>query len=368
MKINGELARDRLSNELGFEADRARELSSGAIIDEIAIFWQESELPQIADENYVTMANASLSSGTIGKQKLSELVSRNLGKQSAKLSVTEITAKISIIATRYQSLLNLSRNRGVYINAHLNLLEPERTMRRIYAPYISEIDIKKFQARAFMLLKEQISSEKSLRKWLGEVHDLLDKICITAALDINNVNGSNLVGGVKGIISKKAIPTYFKQWEIYVLETIGPEFGVPLRELSPLSRRLNELEKNKKRSWTTIVQEITEAEKSGSIKKIMDSTTEKLRNNEVSKDLLKHKFPIGKDKKSLSIEISSSKLNQEIINQFIKSAKAQMAIYEGEGVFETSMNYQGVVINLSLPDATKADLITIEKYLTSMMN
>ena len=38
MKMNGEIALDELSNELGLESDRVRRLSTEAITDEISTF------------------------------------------------------------------------------------------------------------------------------------------------------------------------------------------------------------------------------------------------------------------------------------------------------------------------------------------
>ena len=43
MKMSGELIKDQLSNELGFEADRARTLPRDVTAGEIAIFWKESK-------------------------------------------------------------------------------------------------------------------------------------------------------------------------------------------------------------------------------------------------------------------------------------------------------------------------------------
>ena len=145
MKINGEVALDELSNELGLESDRVRRLSTEAITDEISIFWTESGLPALPDENYISLANASLASGALGEKKLNELIYKHSEKLSGKTTHAEILGKIQIIAGKHQSIMNLSRNRAVYINAHLNLLEPDRTLKRVYAPYLNESDLKKYQ-------------------------------------------------------------------------------------------------------------------------------------------------------------------------------------------------------------------------------
>jgi hypothetical protein len=42
MKMIGERLRDSLSNELGFEADRARELPISKASEEISIYWEKN--------------------------------------------------------------------------------------------------------------------------------------------------------------------------------------------------------------------------------------------------------------------------------------------------------------------------------------
>lgn len=367
MKISGEVARDQLNNGLGFEADRARRLPQAAITDEISIFWQETSLPPIADEGYIALANASLIAGNLGRQKLIDLLYKFIEKPDAKTPMNDVAGKILVIAGKYQSILNLSRNRGVYVNAHLNLLEPDRTLRRVYAPYINEIELKKYQQKSNSLLKASISSESSLRAWISDVHALLDGICELASLLSENET-SGISQGVKGIISKKSMTTYFKQWEIFVLEILGPEFGIKLRELSPVSQKLNELEVGKNRSWTSIIKEITEAEKSGELQKKISTTIQSRATTQIqSKNLSEYRFFLGTEKRPMTLEISTSGINKALIEQFMLGMRAQLAIYNGKDLFEFFTNYQGGTINISLPYATKNDLPLIEKSLLTFI-
>ena len=63
----------------------------------------------------------------------------------------------------------------------------------------------------------------------------------------------------------------------------------------------------------------------------------------------------------------SSGLNKELIGQFIQGMKAQLVIYEGKGEIKTSMTHQGATINLSLTQATKADVAVIEEWLLALI-
>jgi hypothetical protein len=361
MKMNGEIALDELSNELGLESDRVRRLTTEAITDEIAIFWTESGLPVLPDENYISLANASLISGALGERKLNELILKYAENLSAKTSHAEILGKIQIVASKHQSILNLSRNRGVYINAHLNLLEPERTLKRVYSSYLSENELKKYQQNSLSLLRKSINSEVTFRSWIVEVHELLNEICESASKSSTNE------AGVKGVISKKSMSTYFKQWEVFALEKLGHKFDISLTELSPLSARLRELEKNKKRSWTTIVQEITEAEKNGDLQRKIENTIQRGSNHRIqSSDLLVRNLTLS-DKRPVTIEISRNGINRNLIEEFTNGFLAQLAIYDGKGLFESSINYQGSLINISLPRASKSDVTQIEKYLLHLI-
>ena len=361
MKMNGEIALDELSNELGLESDRVRRLSTEAITDEISTFWTESGLPALPDENYISLANASLVSGAMGERKLTELIYKYAENLPTKTTHAEILAKIQIIASKHQSIINLSRNRGVYINAHLNLLEPERTLKRVYAPYLNENELKKFQQRSQTLIMKKIDSEAEFRQWILGVHELLSDICELASKSSTNE------AGVKGVISKKSMSTYLKQWEVFTLEKLGYKFDISLTELSPLSERLKELEKNKKRSWTTIVREITEAEKSGELQKKIESTIHRTFNNRTNPSNLLTRTLTLSGKRPATLEISKEGISEELVEQFIDGFSAQLSIYDGNGIFESSINYQGLVINISLPKASKSDVPQIEKYLLHLI-
>jgi hypothetical protein len=227
----------------------------------------------------------------------------------------------------------------------------------------------KYYQKSQSLLKTNIDSEKALRRWILTVHDLLKDICESVAnsqlkLDLES---NNQDVKVKGLISPKALSTYLKQWELFVIEKLGLRFGIPLKELSPLSEKLNELEKNKKRSWTTLVREITEAEKSGELKKRIDTTIQKSSmNRQASPDLLTRHLTIS-GKRPVTIEISKAGVTQELVEQFIDGFRAQLVIYDGKGIFESSINYLGATINISLPQASKTDVAQIEKYLMHLI-
>lgn len=367
MKMSGELIKDQLSNELGFEADRARALPRDVTAGEIAIFWKESDLPKLADESYIALANAALIAGNAGRQKLTDLLYKLIENPTSKSNPVEIEAKISIIAGNYQSVINLSRNRSTCVNAHLNLLDPERTLKRIYSPYLSEEDLKKFQHKSQALLKREVGNKNELNLWITDVHSLLNDICSTASQSDSESVSQDSDERVKGIISQKAMSTYFKQWEMFVVESVGPNFGIQLKdlELSPLNETLKALESSKDRSWTNIARDITEAEKSGLMRKRMNTTI--IRSTSSTKsELITHEFPL-KGGRPCSIQRSSVGLNKDIVGQFIQGMKAQLVIYEGKGEFKTSMTHQGVTINLSLMQASRADVAVIDEFLIALV-
>ena len=367
MKMSGELIKDQLSNELGFEADRARTLPRDVTAGEIAIFWKESDLPKLADESFIALANAALVAGNAGRQKLTDLLYKQIEKPTSKSDPVEIEAKISVIAGKYQSVINLSRNRSTCVNAHLNLLDPERTLKRIYSPYLSDMDLKKFQQKSQTLLKREVGNKNELNSWITDVHSLLNDICSTASESGSESVSQDSEERVKGIISQKAMSTYFKQWEMFVVESVGPNFGIQLKdlELSPLNEILKTLESSKDRSWTNIARDITEAEKNGLMKKRMNTTI--IRSTiSPKKELITHEFPL-KGGRPCSIQRSSAGLNKDLVGQFIQGMKAQLVIYEGKGEFKTSMTHQGVTINLSLMQATKADVAIIEEWLLALI-
>ena len=367
MKMSGELIKEQLSNELGFEADRARTLPRDVTAGEIAIFWKESDLPKLADESYIALANAALVAGNAGRQKLTDLLYKHIEKPTSKSDPVEIEAKISVIAGKYQSVINLSRNRSTCVNAHLNLLDPERTLKRIYSPYLSDSDLKKFQQKSQALLKREVGNKNELYAWITDVHSLLNDICSTASETSSETVSQDSEERVKGIISQKAMSTYFKQWEMFAVESVGPSFGVQLKdlELSPLNETLRALDSSKDRSWTNIARDITEAEKNGLMKKRMNTTIIRSTSSNKS-ELITHDFPL-KGGRPCSIQRSSTGLSKDLIRQFIQGMKAQLVIYEGAGEFKTSITHQGVTINLSLTQATKADVAVIEEWLLALI-
>ena len=367
MKMSGELIKEQLSNELGFEADRARTLPRDVTAGEIAIFWKESDLSKLADESYIALANAALVAGNAGRQKLTDLLYKHIEKPTAKTDPVEIEAKISVIAGKYQSVINLSRNRSTCVNAHLNLLDPDRTLKRIYSPYLSDADLKKYQQRSQALLKRDVGDKKELQSWITDVHSLLNDICLSASDSGPESVSQDSEERVKGIISQKAMSTYYKQWEMFVIESAGPNFGIQLKdiELSPLNETLKALESSKDRSWTNIARDITEAEKNGLMRKRMNTTIMRS-TTQLKSELVTHDFSL-KGGRPCSIQRSSSGLTKDLNRQFIKGMRAQLVIYEGAGEFKTSMTHQATTINLSIMQATKADVAVIEDWLLALI-
>jgi hypothetical protein len=358
--MDGLRLREQLESDLGYESDRARTLPLNAIADEISIFWEKSKLPEISAESFLGIARTSLTAGTAGWMKLSELLQKILDVSEDDLNFIEIATNITALATKHQSVLNLSRNRATYINAHLNILDPERTLKRIYSAYLSELSLKKYEQASIKLLKNEINSQRDLRDWISQVHSQLNSICNEATKLGNSDNEER----IKGIISPKAMPTYFKQWEMFVIEMVGPSFGITLREieLSPLTDLLNKLENSKTRSWTKIEEDITEARKSETIQRKLNSTIS--RTSVSSTELISRKIPLSSGK-TCEIKMSKNGINRNLIDEFIQGMRAQFAIYGGRGIFHTQTSINSGLIELTFNGAEKADLKDLEKYLLS---
>jgi hypothetical protein len=247
------------------------------------------------------------------------------------------------------------------------LLDPDRTLKRIYSPYLSDADLKKYQQRSQALLKRDVGDKKELQSWITDVHSLLNDICLSASDSGPESVSQDSEERVKGIISQKAMSTYYKQWEMFVIESAGPNFGIQLKdiELSPLNETLKALESSKDRSWTNIARDITEAEKNGLMRKRMNTTIMRS-TTQLKSELVTHDFSL-KGGRPCSIQRSSSGLTKDLIRQFIKGMRAQLVIYEGAGEFKTSMTHQATTINLSIMQATKADVAVIEDWLLALI-
>ena len=364
MKMIGERLRDSLSNDLGFEADRARELPMSKTSEEISIYWEKKKFPEITPEGCKALAKASMLAGVAGLQKIENTILKVSPDLVAKNDIQEISRDISALASKHQTTLNLSRHRTTCVNAHLNILDPDKSLARIYSTFISALELKKFKERSTSLLKASVSTEEELDTWITSVHKLLGDIS-TASQSSNQGEVSDGDGDrSKGIISSKALPTYLSQWKMFVREKIGPLYGIVIGpdDCSPLVEKLKELEKESNRSWTTIVSDISEIRTTSSFQKRVSSQTRTASN---SLELINEPIPLKG--KTCNIQRSVAGYSQELVNQFVKAMKAQLFLYSGKGLFASSIRLGDGVITVELPNATKSDLSKIEEYLNLLV-
>ena len=364
MKMIGERLRDSLSNDLGFEADRARELPMSKTSEEISIYWEKKKFPEITPEGCKALAKASMLAGVAGLQKIENTILKVSPDLVTKNDIQEISRDISALASKHQTTLNLSRHRTTCVNAHLNILDPDKSLVRIYSTFVSASELKKFKERSTSLLKASVSTEAELDSWITSVHKLLGDISYSSQ---GSTQGEGVEGEgdrSKGIISSKALPTYLSQWKMFVREKIGPLYGIVIGpdDCSPLVEKLKELEKESNRSWTTIVSDITEIRTTTSFQKRVGSQTRTASN---SPELINEPIPLKG--KTCNIQRSVTGYNQELVNQFVKAMKAQLFLYSGKGAFSASIRLGDGVITVELPNATKADLGKIEDYLNLLL-
>lgn len=360
MKMIGERLRDSLSNDLGFEADRARELPMSKTSEEISIYWEKKKFPELSPEGCKALAKAAMLAGVAGLQKIENTILKVSPELVTKNDIQEISRDISALASKHQTTLNLSRHRTTCVNAHLNILDPDKSLVRIYSTFVSASELKKFRERSTSLLKASVSTEEELDLWITSVHKLLVDI---SASSQDSTQGEGVEGEgdrSKGIISSRALPTYLSQWKMFVREKIGPLYGIVIGpdDCSPLVEKLKELEKESNRSWTTIVSDITEIRTTTSFQKRVGSQTRTASN---SPELINEPLPLKG--KTCHIQRSVSGYNQELVNQFVKAMKAQLFLYSGKGTFTASIRLGDGVITVELPNATKSDLGKIEEYL-----
>ena len=364
MKMTGERLRDSLSNDLGFEADRARELPLSKASEEISIYWGRKKFTEITPEGCKALAKASLLAGVAGLQKTENTILKVFPDLVSKHDIQEIARDISALASKHQTTLNLSRHRTTCVNAHLNILDPDKSLVRIYSTFISPSELKKFKERSTSLLKASVSSEEELDSWISSVHKLLGDVSASSQGTNQGEDGDGESDRSKGIISSKALPTYLSQWNMFVREKIGPLYGIVIGpdDCSPLVEKLKELEKDSNRSWTTIVSDITEIRTTSSFQKRVSSQT---RTASYSPELINEPIPLKG--KTCNIQRSLAGYNQELVNQFVKAMKAQLFLYSGNGVFVASIRLGDGVITVELPNATKSDLGKIEEYLNLLV-
>lgn len=362
--MSGKQIKERLERDLGFESNRARLLTEAVASKEISTFWEGKGLDPLDEKNYTALAKASLISGLAGTQKLEDLITKLEIGATKVAHLAEVALEISALVLEHQRTLNLSRNRASCVNAHFNVLDPERSLTQIYSPYFSPGGLKNFTKRSENLLERNISSGDKFTLWIKEVHEVLADVSIGD----EKANGEELLTeGVsrKGLISRKAISTYFKQWELFATEKLGPFFSIQVieDEASPLAARLNDLESGASRTWTTMLGDITEARTSTVFQKRANAVTERNTFTLKMHDLNNYDLVISD--RPLKIQMSSS-VYEEVIRQFVKAMKAQFLVYSGKGSFNVALQSGNSAVTVSLLNATKADLKKIEEILLQL--
>jgi hypothetical protein len=358
LKMNGQQLKERLERDIGFEANRARMLAEDAASVEISTYLLGKKLQGIDTKSISNLAKASLIAGLAGRQKVSEILQNLLMPPLDLSDVQEITTEISALVVDHQSILNSSRHRASCVNAHLNSLDYDTSLVQVYSPFLTEADMKKAQKTSTELVLRTISSIRDLNKWVFDVHQLLSHIS-------DDSDSENSEKTRKGLISRKAISTYRNQWELFVNEKIYPSFGQPISEseANPLSEKLDYLENGVARSWTTIINDISEIKTSSNFQKRMSSTvgTKSI----IYSDLGSYDFEISE--RPLKIQLSNNGVTKSHVNQFVKAMKAQFLAYEGKGNFNVSSQINGSVITVSMLNAKKTDLGQIENFVLTLL-
>jgi hypothetical protein len=363
--MTGRQIKERLERDLGFEANRARLLTEAAASTEISTYWEKKGLGKLDEKTYSALAKAALVSGLAGRQKLSDMIYRLGAPNPKKIDLAEVVVEITLLVLEHQKTLNLSRNRASCVNAHLNVLEPDRSLPQVYSPYLSTEELKKVVTRSSLLLKKDVTSASEFYKWLKESNELLSDV---SAGDQTENEYDDFADGVskKGLISRKAITTYLKQWELFAIEKLGPNFSIEVKEdnASPLTGRLSDLEDGASRTWTTMLGDITEARTSTVFQKRATAVTNTVTKSAVIRNVDNYELEIAG--RQLKIQLTQ-KVSEDAISQFVKAMKAQFLVYTGKGLFNVSLQSGNSVVTASLSNATKPDLKKIEEILMQLI-
>jgi len=363
--MSGKQIKERLERDLGFEANRARLLTESAASTEIATYWERKGLGKLDDKTCSSLAKAALVSGLVGRQKLNDLIYKIGTSNPKNQDLADVVIEISALVLDHQKTLNLSRNRASCVNAHLNVLDPDKSLPQVYSPFLSASDLKKVISVSNNLLKQNISNASDLTNWIQEAHDLLSEISTGEQSDDGDDESFEGIGK-KGLISRKAISTYLKQWELFVKEKLGPTFSIVIMEddASPLSGRLNELEDGASRTWTTMLGDITEARSSTVFQKRATAVTERATTSSALKNI--DNFDLKLSGRELKIQMTAH-VSKDVIAQFSKAMKAQFIAYSGKGLFEVSLQSGKSVITVSVANPTKPELKKIEEMLLELI-
>lgn len=363
--MTGKQIKERLERDLGFEANRARLLTEAAASVEISTYWERKGLSKLDEKTYSALAKAALVSGLAGRQKLSDMIIKVATSNPKNVDLTEVVIEISALVLEHQKTLNLSRNRASCVNAHLNVLEPDRSLPQVYSPFLSADELKKMVARSNALLKRNVVNAADFSKWIKEAHELLSDVSNGEQTDDIEDDFAEGVSK-KGVISRKAITTYLKQWELFAREKLGPSFSIEIKEddASPLTGRLNHLENGAARSWTTMLSDITEARTSAVFQKRATAVTERATLSTALKNV--DNYDLELNGRQLKIQLSSN-VSEDVISQFVKAMKAQFLVYTGKGLLNVSLQSGGSVVTVSVATATKPDLKKIEEILLQLI-
>lgn len=362
--MTGRQVKEHLERELGFETNRARLLTEAAASSEIATYWERRNFGELDERTYSAFAKASLVAGVAGRQKLSDLITKLGTSILTQVELSGAVIEISALVLDHQKTLNLSRNRASCVNAHLNVLEPDRSLPQVYSSYFSASELNKFISQSNELLKVKITNGLDFQRWIKDVHKLLATISNSGEFDeaeIEVIDSSR-----KGLISRKAIATYLKQWELFALEKLGPNFSIEVleKDASPLTGRLNNLERGASRTWTTILEDITEAKTSAVFQKRVLTATEQLTHSANVSNLDSYDLEING--RPLRLQLSAN-VSKEMVSQFAKATRAQFLAYGGKGPFNVSLQTGGSIITASLTNAVKSDLQKIDEMLRQLI-
>ena len=363
--MTGKQIKERLERDLGFEANRARLLTEAAASSEIAIYWERKGLGKLDEKTYSALAKTALVSGLAGRQKLNDMTLKLEVGSSKQGHLSEVAVEISALVMEHQKTLNLSRNRASCVNAHLNILEPERSLPQVYSPFLSAEELKKVVSRSNALLKSNVSSASDFTQWIRDSHELLSLVSNGEQADNDEDDFAEGVSK-KGLISRKAISTYLKQWELFAIEKLGPSFSIDVNEAdaSPLTGRLNNLEDGASRTWTTMLGDITEAKTSTLFQKRVTAVTNIATGSSAA--LNTDNYDLEITGRPLKLQLSPG-VSEELISQFVKAMKAQFLVYTGKGQFNVSLKSGSSVVTASLSHASKPDLKKIEEILRELI-
>jgi hypothetical protein len=363
--MTGKQIKERLERDLGFEANRARLLTEAAASVEISTYWERKGLGKLDEKTYSALAKAALVSGLAGRQKLSDMIIKVVPSNPKNVDLSEVVIEVSALVLEHQKTLNLSRNRASCVNAHLNVLEPDRSLPQVYSPFLSADELNKIVNRSNSLLKKNVVNAADFSKWIKDAHELLSDVSNS---DQAEENEEDFAEGVskKGVISRKAITTYLKQWELFAKEKLGPSFSIEVKEedASPLTGRLNNLEGGASRTWTTMLGDITEAKTSAVFQKRATAVTQSATISRALKNV--DNYDLELSGRQLKVQLSSN-VSEGVVAQFVKAMRAQFLVYSGKGLLNVSLQSGGSVVTVSLSNATKSDLKKIEEILLQLI-